>query len=66
MSLRNVDVVLRLSQANARRDWDSVYAAYASDIELEDTSELWGGWGSLEDTMASAARGGGGSRYSAT
>jgi ketosteroid isomerase-like protein len=45
MSRENVEVVLRLSEANARGDWDAVYAAYASDIEWEDTSGLWGDWG---------------------
>ena len=45
MSQENVEVVLRLSEANARRDWDAVYATYAPDIEWEDTSGLWGDWG---------------------
>jgi ketosteroid isomerase-like protein len=45
VSQTNVEVVLRISEANARRDWDAVYAAYAPDIEWEDTSGLWGDWG---------------------
>ena len=45
MSQENIDLVLRLLEANARRDWDAVYAEYAPDIEWEDTSGLWGDWG---------------------
>ena len=42
MSQENVEAVLRLSEANDRRDWDAVFDAYASDIEWEDCSGLWG------------------------
>src|SRR5829696_18178 len=45
MSQESVDVVLRLSAANDRRDWDAVFEAYAPDIEWEDCSGLWGDWG---------------------
>jgi ketosteroid isomerase-like protein len=45
VSQENVDVVLGLSEANNRRDWDAVFAAYAPDIEWEDCSGLWGDWG---------------------
>ena len=45
MSRANVEVVLRLSEANERRDWDTIFATYAPDIEWEDTSGLWGDWG---------------------
>jgi ketosteroid isomerase-like protein len=45
MSQENVEVVLQLSEANARRDWDAIYAMYAPDIEWEDSSGLWGDWG---------------------
>ena len=45
MSQENVEVVIRLSEANQRRDWDAVFEAYAADIEWEDTSGLWGDWG---------------------
>ena len=36
MSQENVEAVLRLSEANDRRDWDAVFEAYAPDIEWED------------------------------
>ena len=36
---------LDLSKANESRDWDALFAAYAPDIEWEDTSGLWGDWG---------------------
>jgi|SRR5512134_850745 ketosteroid isomerase-like protein len=45
MSRQNVEIVLRLSEANERRDWDAVFSAYAPDIEWEDCSGLWGDWG---------------------
>ena len=45
MSQDNFEVVLRLSEANERRDWDALFAAYAPDIEWEDASGLWGDWG---------------------
>src|SRR6516164_1764554 len=45
MSQANVQVVLDLSKANESRDWDALFAAYAPDIEWEDTSGLWGDWG---------------------
>jgi ketosteroid isomerase-like protein len=45
MSEENVEAVLRLSEANNRRDWDAVFDAYAPDIEWEDCSGLWGDWG---------------------
>ena len=45
MSQANVNLVLRLLEANARGDWDAIYAVYAPDIEWEDTSGLWGDWG---------------------
>jgi ketosteroid isomerase-like protein len=45
MSQENVEVVLRLSEANDRRDWKAIFAAYAPDIEWEDCSGLWGDWG---------------------
>ena len=45
MSRENVEVVLRLSEANERRDWDALFAAYSPDIEWEDASGLWGDWG---------------------
>jgi ketosteroid isomerase-like protein len=45
MSRENVEVVVRLSDANNRRDWDAVFDAYAPDIQWEDSSGLWGDWG---------------------
>jgi ketosteroid isomerase-like protein len=45
MSQENVAIVLRLSEANDRRDWNAVFDAYAPDIEWEDSSGLWGDWG---------------------
>jgi ketosteroid isomerase-like protein len=45
MSQANVEIVLRLSAANARRDWDALFEAYAPDIEWADCSGLWGDWG---------------------
>jgi ketosteroid isomerase-like protein len=45
VSKQNVDLVLGLSEANNRRDWDAVFTAYAPDIEWEDCSGLWGDWG---------------------
>lgn len=48
MSQEDVEVVLRLSEANERRDWDAVFDAYAPDIEWEDCSGLWGDWGTAK------------------
>ena len=45
MSQENTELVLWLSEANDRRDWDAVFGAYAPDIEWEDCSGLWGDWG---------------------
>jgi len=45
MSQENVELVLRLSEANDRRDWDAIFEAYAAEIEWEDCSGLWGDWG---------------------
>jgi ketosteroid isomerase-like protein len=45
VSQENIDTVLRLLEANARRDWDELFEIYAPDIEWEDNSGLWGDWG---------------------
>jgi ketosteroid isomerase-like protein len=45
MSQENVEVVRGIWEADRRRDWDAVYAAYAEDIEWEDHAGLWGDWG---------------------
>jgi ketosteroid isomerase-like protein len=45
MSQENVEIVLRLAEANERRDWDTVFTTYAPDIEWEDCSGMWGDWG---------------------
>jgi ketosteroid isomerase-like protein len=45
MSQANVDVVRQLWEADRRRDWDAVYAAYAPDAVWEDHAGLWGDWG---------------------
>jgi ketosteroid isomerase-like protein len=45
VSQENVELVLWLSEANDRRDWDALFDAYAPDIEWEDSSGLWGDWG---------------------
>jgi ketosteroid isomerase-like protein len=45
VSKENVDVVRGIWEADRRRDWEAVYAAYAADIEWEDHAGLWGDWG---------------------
>jgi ketosteroid isomerase-like protein len=45
MSQQNVDVVRAVWEADRRRDWDGVYAAYHDDIVWEDHAGLWGDWG---------------------
>jgi ketosteroid isomerase-like protein len=45
MSQENVELVHGIWEADRRRDWEAVYAAYAADIEWEDHAGLWGDWG---------------------
>jgi ketosteroid isomerase-like protein len=45
MSQENVDVVRSIWEADRRRDWDAVYAAYDGDVVWEDHAGLWGDWG---------------------
>jgi ketosteroid isomerase-like protein len=45
MSQQNVDVVRAVWEADRRRDWDAVYAAYDGDVVWEDHAGLWGDWG---------------------
>jgi ketosteroid isomerase-like protein len=45
MSRENVAIVRGLWEADRRRDWEAVYAAYAEDADWEDHSGLWGDWG---------------------
>jgi ketosteroid isomerase-like protein len=45
MSQENVDVVRGIWEADRRRDWDAVYAAYDGDVVWEDHAGLWGDWG---------------------
>jgi ketosteroid isomerase-like protein len=45
VSEENVDVVRGIWEADRRRDWDAVYAAYDGDVVWEDHAGLWGDWG---------------------
>jgi ketosteroid isomerase-like protein len=45
MSQENVEIVRGIWEADRRRDWDAVYAAYAADVDWEDHAGLWGDWG---------------------
>jgi ketosteroid isomerase-like protein len=45
MSQENVDLVRRVWEADRRRDWKAVYAAYDGDVVWEDHAGLWGDWG---------------------
>lgn len=45
MSQENVDLVRGIWEADRRRDWEAVYAAYAGDVVWEDHAGLWGDWG---------------------
>jgi ketosteroid isomerase-like protein len=45
MSQETVELVRGIWEADRRRDWDAVYAAYSLDVEWEDNAALWGDWG---------------------
>ena len=45
MSERNLEIIRTLWEANRRRDWDAVFAAYAPDVVWKDISGFWGDWG---------------------
>jgi ketosteroid isomerase-like protein len=45
MSQEDVEIVREIWEADRRRDLDAVRAAYASDVEWEDNTGLWGDWG---------------------
>jgi ketosteroid isomerase-like protein len=45
MSQENVDVVRAALEAQQPRDWKAFPDLYATDIEWEDVSGLWGDWG---------------------
>lgn len=45
MSHANVEIVRRIWEADRQRDVEAVRAAYGPEVEWEDTTGLWGDWG---------------------
>jgi len=45
VSDQNVEIIRGIWKADRHRDLDAVRAAYAPEVEWEDTSGLWGDWG---------------------
>ena len=45
MSQENVEIVRQVWEADRRRDVEAVRAAYSPDVVWEDTTRLWGDWG---------------------
>ncbi len=45
MSRENIEIVRQIWEADRRRDLETVRDAYAPEVEWEDTTGLWGDWG---------------------